>query len=93
MASILVIIVLLGVSANTVAYAQQIITPQQPTTTNIVKPVQTLNPNPNVTNNVQSASIDLNNPIGLGQNSQSNFLIYCPTEVELFTNHLLSQMK
>ena len=83
-ATLLIIIVLLGVSANTAVYAQ-IITPQQPTT-DIVKPVQTLNPNPNpnLNNNIQSASIDLNNPVGLGQNSQSNFLINCPTGVVVY---------
>ena len=76
-ASVLVFTLLLGISANTAAYAQQIITPQQPTTTDVVKPVQTFNsdPNPNLENNIQSAGIDLNNPTGLGQNSQSNFLI------------------
>ena len=42
------------------------------------------NPNPNLNNNIQSASIDLNNPVGLGQNSQSNFLINCPTGVVVY---------
>ena len=87
-AAILVIIVLLGVSANTAAYAQ-IITPQQPTT-NIVKPVQVLNSNPNLNNNIQSASVDLNNPIGLGQNSQSNLLVNCPTGVVVYQPSLIN---
>ena len=43
-----------------------------------------MNPNPNPNNNIQPASIDLNNPIGLGQNSQSNFLINCPTGVVVY---------
>ena len=89
--SILVIIVLLGVSANTMVYAQQIITPQQPTA-NIVKPTQTLNSNPNsnFNSNFQSASIDLNNPIGLGQYSESNFLINCPTGVVIYQRSLIT---
>jgi hypothetical protein len=87
-AAILVIIVLLGVSANSVAYGQ-IITPQQPPT-DTVKPVQTLNPNPNSNNNIQLASIDLNNPIGSGQNLQSNFLINCPTGVVVYQPSLIT---
>ena len=87
-AAILVIIVLLGVSANSAAYGQ-IITPQQPPT-DTVKPVQTLNPNPNSNNNIQSASIDLNNPIGSGQNLQSNFLINCPTGVVVYQPSLIT---
>ena len=46
-AAIIVIIGLLGVSANIAAYAQQSITPRQPTTT---------------TNNIHPAIVDLNNP-------------------------------
>jgi hypothetical protein len=87
-ASVLVITLLLGISANTAAYAQ-IITPQQPTT-DIVKPVQTLNSNPNLNNNIQSASIDLNNPIGLGQYSQTNLLVNCPTGVVIYQRSLIT---
>ena len=87
-AAILIIIVLLGVSANRAAYGQ-IITPQQPPT-DTVKPVQTLNPNPNSNNNIQPASIDLNNPIGSGQNLQSNFLINCPTGVVVYQPSLIT---
>ena len=85
-AALLIIIVLLGVSANTAVYAQ-IITPQQPPT-DTVKPVQTLNPNSN--KNIQPASIDLNNPIGSGQNLQSNFLINCPTGVVVYQPSLIT---
>ena len=81
-AAVLIIIVLLGVSANSAVYAQ-IITPQQPTT-DAVKPVQTINPNSNSNNNIQPASIDLNIPAGSGQNSQGNFLINCPTGVVIY---------
>lgn len=91
-AALLMIIVLLGVSANTAAYAQ-IITPQQPTT-EIVKTVQTLKsdtiPNPNLSNNVQPASIDLNNPIGIGENSQTNLLVTCPTGVVIYQRSLIT---
>lgn len=89
--SILVIIVLLGGSANTVAYSQQIITPQQPMS-DVVKPIQALNPNPNpnFNSNIQSASIDLNNLIGPGQNPESNFLINCPTGIAIYQRSLIS---
>jgi hypothetical protein len=90
-AALLIIIVLLGVSANTAAYAQ-IISPQQPATTDIVKPVQALNSNSNsnLSNNIQSASIDLNNPIGLEQNLQSNLLVNCPTGVVVYQTSLIT---
>lgn len=87
--SILVIIVLLGISTNTVAYAQQIITPQQPIS-DVIKPTQTLNPNPNLNNEIQSASIDLINSAGLGQYSQSNLLINCPTGVVIYPPSLIT---
>jgi hypothetical protein len=90
-AGVLIIIVLLGVSANTAAYAQ-IITSQQPATTDIVKSLQGLNSNsnPNLNNSIQFASVDLNNPIGLGQNSQSNLLVNCPTGVVVYQTSLIT---
>ena len=58
----------------------------------VVKPTQTLNPNPNpnFNSNIQSASIDLNNPIGPGQYSESNFLINCPTGVVIYQRSLIT---
>ena len=75
-ASVLVIILLLGISANTAAYAQQVITPQglqqlQPQP----QPISTVqrNHNHNTTHvPVQNAVIDLNTPILQSSNSTLN---------------------
>ena len=50
----------------------------------------TLNPNPSLNNNIQSACIDLNNSAGLGQFSQSNLLINCPTGVVIYQSSLIT---
>ena len=56
----------------------------------VVKSIQALNPNPNFNSNIQSVSIDLNNPIGWGQNAESNFLINCPTGVVIYQRSLIT---
>ena len=72
-ASVLVIILLLGISANTAAYAQQVITPQglqqvQPQP----QPISTVQLQPQPQVQVQNAVIDLNTPILQSSNSTLN---------------------